>query len=222
MEDEKGYIIVTPGTLLATSPKTGNGVYISDNKTYSKYLGILKKSESGISVLPFKYSYRPMVGDRIIGRIKEFNYPFFIVNMTSPAPSFLYLSDVSSRFMEQDELMQQYKPGTWIYAEISEISDRIKLSMKMNEAKKLEGGRMASVSPSKVPRIIGKNASMIKMIQEKTKTHILVGQNGIVWIKGDNAGIVVRAIEKISREAHISGLTDRISKFIDSELENGK
>ena len=63
---------------------------------------------------------------------------------------------------------------------------------------------------------------MIKMIQEKTKTHILVGQNGIVWIKGDNAGIVVRAIEKISREAHISGLTDRISKFIDSELENGK
>ncbi|HDI06479.1 MAG TPA: hypothetical protein ENF39_00555 [Candidatus Aenigmarchaeota archaeon] len=94
--------------------------------------------------------------------------------------------------------------------------------MKFRESKILSGGRIAYISPSKVPRVVGKGGSMIKMIQDKTKCKVLIGQNGIIWINGDNTGLVIKIVQKIDKEAHISGLTDRVSQLIDRELNYGK
>jgi exosome complex component RRP4 len=218
MEGKEGYIIVTPGTLLATSEKSGEGVYILNKKTYSKFFGILKKSDYKLSVIPFNQSYKPKRGDKIIGKIKDFNYPFFIIEVEAPNPVYLYLSDISTYNTRQEQLMKIYKPGLWIYSEVSELSDRVKLSMKSREAKVLKGGRIAYIPPSKVPRVVGKAGSMIKMIQDKTKCQVLIGQNGIIWINGDKTELVIKIIQKIDKEAHIPGLTDRVSKLIDEEL----
>lgn len=222
MEEKKNenYIIVTPGTLLATSEKSGEGIYKHEGKTYSKFFGILKKSDYKVSVIPFRQYYTPVKGDKVIGKVKEFNYPFFIVDIDAPNPVFLYLSDASSRFMKQDQLMKTFKPGTWIYSEISELSDRTKLSMKSREAMTLKGGRMINISPSKVPRVIGKSGSMIKMIQDKTNCKLMIGQNGVIWIEGERTDLVIKIINKIDEEAHISGLTDRISLLLEEETKN--
>ena len=75
------------------------------------------------------------------------------------------------------------------------------------------------ISSKKVPRVIGKNKSMITALREKTGCRVVVGQNGWAWVKGKNADLVARAIRKIEEEAHMSGLTDRIGEMLDAELQ---
>ena len=56
------------------------------------------------------------------------------------------------------------------------------------------------------------------MIKEATGTKISVGQNGLVWVSGEDASkelLAVHAIQKIEAESHISGLTDRIKAFLE-------
>lgn len=221
MEEKEGYVIVVPGTLISTSEKSGEGTFVFNGKTYSKFFGIKKKGYK-ISVIPFKQSYKPKKWDKIIGQIKEFNYPFFVVDIKASLPAYLYLSDTSRYATSNQELlMKTYKPGFWIYSEISELSDKVKLSMKSYDAKVLKDGRIAYITPAKVPRVIGKEGSMIKMIQNKIGCTILVGQNGIIWVDGDKTNLVIKIIQKIDEESHIPGLTDRVGELIDKELKNG-
>ena len=58
------------------------------------------------------------------------------------------------------------------------------------------------------------------MIKSDLQIDIVVGQNGIVWVKGnpDRMKIAVEAIRQIEREAHTSGLTDRVRDFINVKL----
>tara|TARA_Y100000310_G_C20047819_1_gene519129 strand:+ start:139 stop:396 length:258 start_codon:yes stop_codon:yes gene_type:complete len=82
---------------------------------------------------------------------------------------------------------------------------------------KLKNGRIIDITPSKVPRVIGKQGSMISMIKEKTNTRITVGQNGKVWVQGEepeNERKAVEAIELIEREAANEGLTEKVEKLL--------
>jgi len=217
---EERYVIVTPGTLLATSEKQGEGIYTFNGKTYSKYFGILKKSKNKICIIPFQQTYKPKKGDKVIGIVKEFVYPFFIVDLLSPTPAYLYLTNISSYPIRQDKAIKIFSSGTLIFSEIVEVSDRVKLSMKGKDSKILKSGRITYITPAKVPRVIGRGGSMIKMIMEKTKSKIIVGQNGIIWFESSKPDLIIKIIKKIDEESHITGLTDRISKMIDEELKN--
>ena len=92
--------------------------------------------------------------------------------------------------------------------------------MKGMGLQKLKGGRIISVASNKVPRIVGKEGSMVSMIKQETNCSILVGQNGLIWINGTPEGelLAVDSIRKIEEESHLSGLTDKIKEF----LENNK
>jgi exosome complex component RRP4 len=62
------------------------------------------------------------------------------------------------------------------------------------------------------------------MIKDKTKCKIVVGQNGLVWVKGneDMEQLTREIIHLIEAEAHTSGLTNKIKNklylAIDGEL----
>ena len=62
------------------------------------------------------------------------------------------------------------------------------------------------------------------MIKDKTKCKIVVGQNGLVWVKGDGdmEQLTKNVIHLIEAEAHTSGLTNKIKNklylAIDGEL----
>ena len=61
------------------------------------------------------------------------------------------------------------------------------------------------------------------MIKEYTGCKLMVGQNGIVWLAGEEPEkemLAVKVIKKIEDESHISGLTDRIKEYFESE-KNG-
>jgi exosome complex RNA-binding protein Rrp4 len=60
------------------------------------------------------------------------------------------------------------------------------------------------------------------MIKKLTNSKIIVAKNGRVWVKAEtkeDEDRVIEAINQISREAHVSGLTDRISNLLRGNKE---
>ena len=57
---------------------------------------------------------------------------------------------------------------------------------------------------------------MINMIKDHTKCEVVVGQNGVVWVKGkpDMERVVQKVIKTIEEQAHTSGLTDRVRDML--------
>ena len=80
----------------------------------------------------------------------------------------------------------------------------------------LFGGKVIAIKPSKVPRLLGKQDTMIRQITEKTKASISVGMNGLIWIKGGDSDIATKAIMRIQDESHIPGLTERIAQMLET------
>ena len=85
--------------------------------------------------------------------------------------------------------------------------------------RKLIGGKIIQICAVKVPRVIGKQGSMVGMIKDATGCQIIVGQNGRIWVSGKNPEdelLATRAIALIEEKAHISGLTEVVKQFLDS------
>jgi exosome complex component RRP4 len=98
-------------------------------------------------------------------------------------------------------------------------SMKIELAPREGQLRVLRTGRVVEVSYSKVPRVIGRAGSMVSLLKEKLDVNIFVGKNGRIWINGKAADeeLAVKAIKRIELEAHTSGLTDRITKFLEEE-----
>jgi exosome complex component RRP4 len=63
---------------------------------------------------------------------------------------------------------------------------------------------------------------MITMLKKETGTDIVPGQNGVILATGgtpDQERIAVEALYMIEREAHSSGLTDRVRAMILEEMK---
>jgi len=91
------------------------------------------------------------------------------------------------------------------------------ISLKKDDCRKLYSGTIVKMGPTNVPRVIGKQGSMITAIREKTQTRILIGQNGNIWIdgKGNDIATAQKAIEMIDNEANSKGLTKKIEKLLE-------
>ena len=93
----------------------------------------------------------------------------------------------------------------------------VRLEVTDDERGKIGGGKLIEITPSKIPRVIGRKGSMISILQKFGECTLSIGQNGRIMIWGDNKSKinrVVKAIFMIEKEAHTSGLTDRIREFL--------
>jgi exosome complex component RRP4 len=108
--------------------------------------------------------------------------------------------------------------GDAVLAKIWNIGGRgIDLSVKLRGFGKLYEGIIFSVNPHKIPRIIGKEGSMIKLIKDETGCNISVGQNGLIWIKGDSIDKEIfakNAVLFVEENATKEGLTDEVTKWL--------
>jgi exosome complex component RRP4 len=90
---------------------------------------------------------------------------------------------------------------------------------------KIPTGELIKISPTRVPRLIGKRGSMIQTIEQASSTRITIGQNGVIVVSGkDKEGITlaINAIHIVEVEAHTSNLTQRIKQLLnvpESEIE---
>ena len=197
MEEKKakgGKRIVTPGEIVSEErKKLGSNVFVNNGKVVSNALGLLSESEDYVSVVPLSGIYVPRENDLVVGVIASEKHSGYTVDINS-----IYQSFVSKRDLRDD-----LKQG------VNEFNEA-----DLGQVRVFYGGELIKVSPVKVPRIIGKNSSMLNAIKDGTQTNLMVGRNGFIWMNGGQTQLAIDALRKIEREAHLSSLTQKITLYL--------
>jgi len=195
----------------------GKNCFREGNSIYAKRLGIVNVDGRVISVIPLSGVYMPRPGDMVIGEIEDVQSNGWVVSINAAHSAYLPLSGVRE-FIDtsKTDLSRVYAVGDVIYANIMSVisSNTIHLSMQDPRCRKFRSGRIVRMSPSKIPRLIGRQGSMIIMIKDLTGCRINVGQNGVICIEGEKEDLVIKAIDMIEQESQIEGLTDKISLLL--------
>lgn len=219
--------IVVPGEILAEGMDflPAHNAFREDDKIISSVVGITSLDGRLIRVIPLKGKYAPKVGDTVIGKILDVSFNNWFIDIDCANDAVLSVREAAEFIEKGADLLQYYTFGDVIVARVSRVTrSSVELSMRGPGLRKLTGGMLIKVNPSKVPRIIGKQGSMIGTIKDGTGCMMTVGQNGFVWIKGEPEKelIAVDIVKVISDEAHKEGLTDRITALLKERLGENK
>src|SRR3989344_2164129 len=214
--------IVVPGETLATGMDNlpGNGTYRDGENIIASRLGLVQLEGRAIKLMPLAGRYIPKTGDTIICKVIDVGFNGWRLDTNSAYSAMLSMKDGTSEFIQRGaNLTQYYDLGEYIVCKIVNVTSQklIDVTMKGPGLRKLKGGRTIEVDSNKVPRIIGKQGSMVIMIKDATRCNIVVGQNGLIWIDGDPMSelLAIQAIRKIEKESHQSGLTEKIKEFLE-------
>lgn len=211
--------ITIPGELIGSEKtfKGGYGTYTEDGKVFSKFVGILRKKNDYVSVIPLSGVYIPQINDDVIGIVIDVQKFGWTVDINSPWEGFLSLSEGVDEYVDlkKVKMAKYFDLGDIIYTQVlSSRGSDVQLSMGSPISRKLRGGTIVKITPNKVPRLIGKKGSMVNMIKDKTGTNIRIGQNGLVWVSGDDISKAVKAIKMVEEKSHVYGLTEEIAEFL--------
>ena len=213
--------VVIPGETIADGIDVlpGENTYREQDKIYSKILGLVSVSGRVVKITPLAGPYVPKIGDKIIGQITDITMSGWRVNTNTAYSAMLNVKDATTRFIKKEEdLSKNLAIEDYIIVDIINVTSQRLIDVSMRELglKKIQGGRIIEINSQKVPRVIGKKASMITLIKEKTGCEITVGQNGLIWILGSPEGEAAaeRAIKMIEEKSHLSGLTEQVEAFL--------
>ena len=217
--------LVTPGELLAEGDyQAGENTYSEGNKVYASRIGLADLDSKKVNVVALRAFYVPKVGDIVIGAVTEVGFNGWTIDIKSPYTAMLRASDVLSRpFKPQnDELSQVLDTGDLIVAKIASYDRAHDPQLTVGEPGlgKITRGQIMRVTPTKIPRVIGRKGSMISMIKQETGCQIILGLNGVILVTGkttDDEELAMMAIRKIEEESHTTGLTDRITQLLKEE-----
>ena len=229
MTKEKREIVI-PSQFLGDvkDKKAGRGTFVENGKIYSEVLGVLNKNNEYINVTPLKGRYNPNQNDFVIGIVMEALQSIWLVDINAAYPARLHVNDVpwDVDFGETEKYLNY---GDVIMTKVLKVDQEKKLDITLKDGDrnsrdlyKVKGGNIVDVEPSKVPRIIGKKGSMISLLKKYTKCRIFVGQNGRIWVDGDDDGIkkVINTINMIQNEALSYGLTNKIEELLKKEAKD--
>jgi exosome complex component RRP4 len=215
--------LVGPGELLAEGPFfAGENTYRDGTKIFSSRVGLAEVIGNKLIVVPVKGAYIPRLDDIVVGRVTDIGMSGWQVDIDAPYPAMLPASETPlqrGRDAGRRDLSHIYTVGDLMIAQVIAF-DRTRdplLTTKGRGLGKVTSGHVARITPAKIPRIIGKKGSMITMLKNETRTDIIPGQNGVILVIGRNTEherTAVEAIYMIEREAHTSGLTDRVKAMI--------
>jgi exosome complex component RRP4 len=217
--------LVTPGELLAEGEyQAGENTYLEGNKIYASRIGLADCDNKRVNVVALRAFYVPKVGDIVIGAVKEVGFNGWTIDIKAPYEALLRASDVLSRpFKPQnDELSQVLDTGDLIVAKIASYDRAHDPQLTVGEPGlgKITRGQIMRVTPTKIPRVIGRKGSMISTIKQETGCQIILGVNGVILVTGknpDDEELAMTAIRKIEEESHTTGLTDRITQLLKEE-----
>ena len=223
----KDKVIVVPGEELAEGIDylPAAGTYRDGDKIVASQVGIVNIDGRLIKIIPLSGRYMPKVGDIVIGKVMNMSFSSWFIDIGYAYEGVLSLKDATSEYIDRGaDLSRYYTFGEHVTCKIVKVnrSMAVDLSMKGPGLRKLKGGKIVKITPSKVPRVIGKQGSMINLIKEKTGCNISVGQNGLIWLQGENPEneiIATKAIEDIEKKSHTNGLTDEITKLLSKETK---
>lgn len=225
---EKLYVadraIVIPGELIAEGLEflPSGKAYREGDKIYACTIGMVSVKGRVVKVIALTGRYMPKKGDAIIGKITAVLAGGWSADVNSAYAADLPLAEGTSEFIPRGaDLTRFFDLNDYVFAEVTNVTETkfVKLTAAKRPYRRLKGGILTSISPVKVPRVIGKQGSMVKMIKDMSGCDVVVGQNGWIWIKGtpEKEALVELIIKKIEREAHIKGLTDKIKAMLEGK-----
>ncbi|MFQ5800828.1 MAG: exosome complex RNA-binding protein Rrp4 [Candidatus Hydrothermarchaeales archaeon] len=211
--------LVLPGEFITDKrPRLGPGVTTEENGVHSSILGLLDEKENYIRIIPLAGGYNPKEEDFVIGVVSDVQGTYWRLDIASPYSAILPAGEYIRELRGNERLKEILSFGSSVYVKIKEVTKTkgVFTTLKWRGTKILKEGFLIEVSPSKIPRIIGKKDSMIRILKEETGCDILAGQNGVVWIDGpgERMDLAVEAVRYIANNSHKSGLTDYVKKMI--------
>ncbi len=193
--------IVVPGEKIADTTTRIPGTYITDGAAYATLVGFL---DEGGKYIPLESNYRPMMGDVVVGMITDARHAGYSIDLLLPKEGFIPARTIRITL----------QLGDFVVAKVRKIERNG--MVEAGEVRRLPRGKIVEFPSSKIPRLIGKQSSMLDILRNNSGGDIVVGNNGYVWMSEKcNIPLLLNALEKIKAEAHKPGLTDAMTKFFE-------
>jgi exosome complex component RRP4 len=226
MSNEKKRHVI-PGEVIVTgSYRAEQNTVMNGDKVIATAIGLSDVHDGNVRVIPLTGVYYPKDDDLVIGKIISHSAMSWEVNINSCYSGMLPATDVFGRDFSShsDDLSAKLRNGDLIATRIVN-ADKTRdplLTISGRELGKIDSGELVEISPSKVPRLIGKRGSMIQMIESTTNAQITIGQNGLIVVSCDDSDGLLRAIqaiELVEEKAHVANLTDQITEMLESKSD---
>lgn len=211
--------VVLPGYLLTDSNiKLGRGTFKEDGKIYSNMTGIVYIESETISVIPFKYTYKPKYGDLIIGRVTSSSYSSWSIDINSNYHGYLSTSELYDKNEQNMNQIINVKDMLLLRVAGIEEINRVKLTIRSHGLGKFNQGIIVKVKQPTIHFLSEENAFLTSMIQEYTYTDMIVAKNGLIWLNGTKEN--VEKILKIIDEIEQHPFKNNLIKIIQSKIMN--
>ncbi len=212
---------VIPGEVVAQGNiRADSNVMRIGDKIVSTRVGMAEIARDVVRVVPLSGPYIPRVDDLVVGKVIDYSAFAWEIDMNSCFFGILSAQSVFGRDYSpaKDSLTDKLAVGDMIAANVIAF-DRTRdplLSISGPNLGRIPRGHVVKISPTKVPRLIGKKGSMIKSIESGTNSRMLIGQNGIVVIVGSTENMVnaARAVSLVEKEAHSADLSEKVQKLL--------
>ena len=215
---------VLPGDIIVTGDYTPEqNVIIDGDRAISTTVGFSEVNDNRVGVISLTGFYIPKIDDLVIGKVISFSALSWEIDINSYYSAILPASDVFGRDFtsSRDNLSLKLAKGDLIAARIVNTGSREPLiTISGQDLGKIDSGELVKISPSKVPRLIGKQGSMIQAIEGATNSSITIGQNGLIILNNDNnSGLerATRAIKMIELNLYEPNLEEKIQNLLDDQ-----
>ena len=199
-------MILIPGDSLK---KKDINSYERENNYYSKYILLLNEDKT---TRLFGY-YMPEVNDIVIGKVIDVLSNGWLVDINSPYIGKLSLKDIGT---DPNDI---YTYGDYILCQIVRMTKNKLIDLDIKKKEKLNDGLILKVDPARIPRVIGKNSSMLNLIKEYLKIDIIIGKNGRIYLNGNINDIskAVDIIRFIINNSYKRGLTEKVKEILENK-----
>lgn len=242
-DEETTREIVVPGEVLSEDVKNyipGRGTILNQDRTkiVSLHIGLKQIKKNYINVIPLRGLYTPKPGDKVVAIVTDKNPVKYLCDINSKDDAQLKPKNTikkarmprmgrgrqQQQHYQEEENTSKFEIGEILIAKVVSANrlNKPELTTIGKYLGQKNNGIVISIDPPKIPRVIGRNGSMIKMLKRLTNCNIFVTQNGRIWLKGEDykhERLLMDAVHKIEREAHTVGLTDRIEVYLKNEKE---
>ena len=212
--------IVVPGEIIISGEDflPGEGTRREENNIVASKFGLAEEAGRVVKIIPIFGAFVPRRNNVVIGRVTDITHAGWLIDIDSASSGFLPIEE-SPRFINRNEMDQYLAIGDVISAKIWTVKNKgIDLTIKGKGLGKLEEGFIFRIIPSRVPRVIGREGSMVNLIKERTGCSITVGQNGWIWIRGHSLEAEIKArkaVEIVADKVHVNGLTEKIESWFE-------
>ena len=215
---------VLPGDIIVTGDYTPEqNVIIDGDRAISTTVGFSEVNDNRVGVISLTGFYIPKIDDLVIGKVISFSALSWEIDINSYYSAILPASDIFGRDFtsSRDNLSLKLAKGDLIAARIVNTGSREPLiTISGQDLGKIDSGELVKISPSKIPRLIGKQGSMIQAIEGATNSSITIGQNGLIILNNDNnSGLerATRAIKMIEINLYEPNLEEKIQNLLDDQ-----